>query len=90
MIFHYIVLDLVSVFGNIPKGAFKKILLDLFLPGGGLIKSIKILFKHLKFGMVVNWPNNLFLDVQIFSSELKKMWFKRSLKSDFEEKLLDS
>ena len=40
--------------------------------------------------MVVNWPNNLFLNVQIAFFRTKKMWFKRSLKSDFEEKILDS
>ena len=40
-----------------PKKGFKR--------GGVLIRSTKIKFKQMKFGMVVNWPKYFFVDTQI-------------------------
>ena len=52
MIFHNILLDLVSDFGKGPKVCLQNNFWIYFLPREDLIGSTKILFKHLKFCMV--------------------------------------
>ena len=59
---------------------------------GGLIRMAKLLFKNVKFGIVVNWPNiYIYIFVLLFyiyadlSSKLKK-GVLASLMSDFGEK----
>ena len=55
MIFHHMLSDLGPDFGKDPKRGFSKnfFVLTYFLPREGLIKSTKIKFKNLKFGMGV-------------------------------------
>ena len=54
MIFHQILSDPVSDFGKGPKRGVKKNNLDLYSAKEGLIRSTKIQFKNLKFGIGVD------------------------------------
>ena len=57
MIFHYILSDLVPNFGKGPKRGFKKNLVwTYFMPREGLIRSTKIQFINMKFGMRASYP----------------------------------
>ena len=57
MIFYHILSDLVPDFGKGPKRVFENnFLKTYFLPREGLIRSTKIQFINLKFGMGVPYP----------------------------------
>ena len=60
--------DPVTDFWKCPKKGFKKYFFCIFFftKEGGLIGSMKTQFKHLKFGMVVNWQNYFLVDTQNF------------------------
>ena len=55
--------DTVTDFWKCPKKVF---VVFFFTKEGGLIESMKTQFKHLKFGMVVNWQKYFLVDTQNF------------------------
>ena len=63
----HILSDLVKYFWKCPKKGFKKIILLAFF-----YQIYKTQFKHLKYGMVVNWHKLCFCRYTEFFSVLKK------------------
>ena len=85
----HILSDSSTDFCKCPKKGLIMLLFTILTKVGGLIGSTKTQFKHLNFGIVVNWPKFiLFVKSIIFFFLTQKRWFRGSLRSDF-DKIID-